>query len=189
MEQDLVMKDSVGETSGLQFAPTCWEGHTLKLGQNSEESVGYICNGCRVSSINSLTYTSIPWNTLASLESILESESANAMWHKTQMRKSPGTPVWRCDEDPRRGGRGTCDFDLCVGCIEVYGVRDFGFTKTLFILQVEYFAAWPVLKKLACMMRDLYGRMIQPVLTEEDFEKFRRTIEAISPQMVRGGGW
>ena len=104
------------------------------------------------------------------------------------MRKSPGTPVWRCDEDPRRGGRGTCDFDLCVGCIEVYGVRDFGFTKTLFILQVEYFAAWPVLKKLACMMRDLYGRMIQPVLTEEDFEKFRRTIEAISPQMVRGGG-
>ena len=66
-------------------------------------------------------------------------------------------------------------------------MRDFGFTKTLFILQVEYFAAWPVLKKLARMMQDLYGRMIQPVLTEEDFEKFRRTIEAISPQMVRGG--
>ena len=37
------------------------------------------------------------------------------------------------------------------------------------------------------MMQDLYGRMIQPVLTEEDFEKFRRTIEPISPQMVRGG--
>ena len=79
MEQDLVTKDSGGETSGLQFAPTCWEGHPLKLGQNSEESVGYICNGCRVGSMNSLSYTIIPLETLASLESILESESAYAM--------------------------------------------------------------------------------------------------------------
>ena len=49
---------------------------------------------------------------------------------------------------------------------------------------MEYIAAWPVLKKLARMVRRVWSDDL--VITEEDLEKFKRMIEPISPQMVRG---
>ena len=104
-----------------------------------------------------------------------------------QVAYSAGTPVWRCDEDPRRGGSGTCEFDLCVSCMEKYGVRELTFTNTWLIIQVEYIAAWPVLKKLARMVRRIWDDDL--VVTEEDLEKFKRMIEPISPHMVRGRWW
>ena len=70
---DLVMNDSGGKTSGLQFVPTCWEEHPLKLGQNSEESSGYICNGCGVSPMHEKILSQLS-DALAPLETILESE-------------------------------------------------------------------------------------------------------------------
>ena len=73
MEKDLVMNDSGGKTSGLQFVPTCWEKHPLKLGQNSEESSGYICNGCGVSPMHEKILSQLS-DALAPLETILESE-------------------------------------------------------------------------------------------------------------------
>ena len=49
---------------------------------------------------------------------------------------------------------------------------------------MEYLAAWPVLKRVARMIRSLWADDL--VITEEDLEKFKRMIEPISPQMVRG---
>ena len=50
---------------------------------------------------------------------------------------------------------------------------------------MEYIAAWPVLKKLARMVRRIWDDDL--VVTEEDLEKFKRMIKPISPHMVRGG--
>ena len=49
---------------------------------------------------------------------------------------------------------------------------------------MEYIAAWPVLKRVARMIRSLWADDL--VITEEDLEKFKRMIEPISPHMVRG---
>merc|ERR1719394_352953 len=47
---------------------------------------------------------------------------------------------------------------------------------------VEYLAAWPVLKRVARMIRSLWADDL--VVTKEYLEKFKRMIEPISPQMV-----
>jgi len=79
----------------------------------------------------------------------------------------PGQLSWRCLEDYRFGG-GKCRFDACEGCWAKYGA--------------DYFAAWPVIRKLAVLI-NLQSPVNFP--DEENLERFKSMIKPFPPELVR----